>query len=83
MILVKAVLTAVAIHHLTLFDLLMEVFKKIDSLRFAYLWVRTNKVTGCKCKINLEQVCKLEDFAGRKFLILEVCHRASLTMVMA
>ena len=52
MFLVKVVLTAVAIHHLTLFDLLVVVFKKIDSLRCAYLWTRIDKVTGGKCKVN-------------------------------
>lgn len=70
MVLVKVVLTAVAIHHITLFDLLVEVFKKIDSLRCAYLWARTDKVTGGKCKIYWGQVCKLEEFAGPEILNL-------------
>ena len=36
-VLVKAVLTAIAIYHITPLELPMEVRKKIDSLRRAYL----------------------------------------------
>lgn len=38
MTLVKAVVTAVAIYRLTMLDLSVEVLRKIDRLRHAYLW---------------------------------------------
>ena len=52
MTLVKAVLTAVAIYHITPLDLPVEVLKAIDKLRRAYLWAGTDKVTDGKCKVN-------------------------------
>ncbi|XP_020163380.1 uncharacterized protein [Aegilops tauschii subsp. strangulata] len=53
-VLVKAVLTAITIYHLTSLDLPVEVIKAIDNIRRAYLWVGCDKVTGGKCKINWE-----------------------------
>ena len=51
-VLVKAVLTAIAIYHITPLELPVEVRKKIDSLRRAYLWAGCDKVTGGKYKVN-------------------------------
>ena len=51
-VLVKAVLTAIAIYHITPLELPVEVRKKIDSLRRAYLWAGCGKVTGGKCKVT-------------------------------
>ena len=51
-VLVKAVLTAIVIYHITPLELPVEVSKKIDSLRRAYLWAGCGKVTGGKCKVT-------------------------------
>jgi hypothetical protein len=57
-VLFKVVLTAIAIYHITHLELPVEVRKKIDSLRRAYLWAGCDKVTGGKCKVNWELLCK-------------------------
>ena len=57
-VLVKSVLTTIAIYYMTVLDLPMVVKNKIDALRRAFLWAGCDKVTGGKCKINWEQVCK-------------------------
>uniref|UniRef100_A0A453EVM2 Reverse transcriptase zinc-binding domain-containing protein n=1 Tax=Aegilops tauschii subsp. strangulata TaxID=200361 RepID=A0A453EVM2_AEGTS len=57
MVLVKSVITAIAIYYMTALNLPVEVLKKIDALRRAYLWAGCDKVTGGKCKVNWAQVC--------------------------
>ena len=56
--LVKMVLTSIAIYFITVLDVPLEVLLKIDSIRCAYLWAASEKVTGGKCKANWERVCK-------------------------
>ena len=49
----------------------VEVRKKIDSLRRAYLWAGCDKVTGGKCKVNWDLLCKPKIFGGLGILNLE------------
>lgn len=64
MVLVKVVITAIAIYHLTPLDIPMEVLKKTDSIRCAYLWASIDKVSGGKCEVNRDLVCKPKDKGG-------------------
>lgn len=52
MTLVKVLLTAVEIFHLTPLDLPVEVLNRIDQLRRAYLCAVSDKVSGGKRKVN-------------------------------
>ena len=70
-ILVKAILTAIAIYHLTPLNIPAKVLRKIDSIRRAYLWAGTDKVSGGKCKVNWDLVCKPKKHGGLGVLNLD------------
>jgi hypothetical protein len=56
--LVKFVLTSIAIYYIAVLTVPIEVLLKIDSIRRAFLWAASDKVTEGKCKVNWELVCK-------------------------
>jgi mannosylglycoprotein endo-beta-mannosidase len=69
--LVKAVLTSIAIYYITALEVPMEVLTKIDGIRRAYLWAACDKITGGKCKVAWEKVCKPKEFGGLGILNLK------------
>jgi hypothetical protein len=48
----------------------VEVLMKIDSIRRAFLCVSSDEVTGGRCKVNWDLVCKLKDYGGLGILNL-------------
>lgn len=57
-VLVKDVLTSLAIYHLTPLDIPIVVLRYIDKLRRMYLRAASDKVSGDKCKIGWDKVCR-------------------------
>lgn len=56
--LVKSVITSQAIHHLMTLPLPPPVLKSIVKIEHAFLWAGTATVTGAKCKVHWENVCR-------------------------
>jgi hypothetical protein len=71
-VLVKSVLTSVVIYFITVLKVPIEVLNKIDGLRRAFLWAGCDKVTGGKCKVNWDLVCKPKDRGGFGILNLQM-----------
>jgi len=69
--LVKAVLTSIVVYYITVLDVPMEVLMKIDSIRRAFLWTACDKVSGGKCKVNWEKLCKPKEFGGFEIMNLK------------
>jgi hypothetical protein len=55
-VLVKAFLISVVIYFITVLEVPLEVHLKIDSIRRAFLWAASDKVSREKCKVNWELV---------------------------
>jgi hypothetical protein len=71
----KSVLTSIAIYYINALNVSVEVLIKIDSIRMAFLWTASDKITGEKCKVNWKMVCKPKEYGG--FRILNIAKFAS------
>lgn len=74
--LVRSVLTAIMIYHITSLTIPAEVLQAIDKIRRAFLWAGSDKVSGVKCKINWTSVCRPLSLGGLGILPLQKFGRA-------
>jgi hypothetical protein len=68
--LVNSVLTSIVIYYITVLNVPVEVLMKIDSIRRAFLWAASDKVTGGKCKVSWDMVCKPKEYGSLGILNL-------------
>jgi hypothetical protein len=76
--LVRTVLTAQPIYHLTVFPMQKWLLRQIDKMRRSFLWKgeEPEKVSGGHCLVNCPTTCALRIFGGLGILDLERFARA-------
>lgn len=57
---VKAVLSAMLLHYMHAFKILVGVIKHIDKMRRRFLWKGNDMCKGINCLVNWEIVCTLK-----------------------
>ncbi|GJM99322.1 hypothetical protein PR202_ga16412 [Eleusine coracana subsp. coracana] len=70
--LVKAVLTAIPIHHLIAVQCPKWVYKAIDKIRRGFMWKGCRNVQGGHCLVGWQRVCRAPDLGGLGIHNLEV-----------
>lgn len=69
---VKAVLTAIRLHHMQTIRLPKGVVQQIDRLRRKFLWKGNKTCRGIICLVNWERVCALKSNGGMGVINLSV-----------
>ena len=74
--LVKSVLTSQVIYHIIALKPPVSTLRNITKIERAFLWAGTNKVTGAKCKVSWNLVCRPTELGGLGILDLTKFARA-------
>ena len=74
---VKAVLSAIPLHHMQAMKIPVGTIKHIDKMRRNFIWKGNDTCKGFNCLVNWEQVCALKVNGGMGIIDL-TCQNAAL-----